>query len=749
MTRLAVWLVLTALSVAGCSCDPPPAGCTSSSECGTGEECVDGMCAARPRVDASQPDAALPRDGGTDAGPTCESAVLCGTPPACCDVGDECVEGLCLAACASGVRCGADLATCCGASQVCVSAACVDPGEACTDSFECAIGSFCEPTLGRCLPQFDPIECVTEPVFGAFDAVEEWSATTDAVRPDCFHPISTPAIVDLDGDAIPEIVVSMACDAGNWQTAVLRALRGGTGETVWVADDADRRLNGRNLIAAGDLDDDGRPEIVAIAENLRVIALRPDGTLLWRSITEVGDPLTVSSSSGGGPTLADLDGDGRPEVILGALVLDATGRRLWQAGSGFLEGTNGGYSGGISVVADIDLDGHPEVIAGRNVYRHDGTPFWTASALGDGYPAVANFDADPQAEVVLVSNGSVAIFDGLDGTLEWGPVVIPGGGRGGAPTVADFDGDGRPEIGIAGAESYTVYDPDGAADVLWSRATEDVSSNATGSSVFDFEGDGVAEVVYADECFMRVYRGSDGHVLLEIPNTSATINEYPLVADVDADGRSEIVIVANDRTPSLRTQCATNNPGWSGARRGVFVYGDARNQWVRTRRIWNQHAYHVTNVTPTGAIPATETPNWTVPGLNNYRQNAQGEGVFNAPDLRVLALEVSLAACPISARLRARVSNEGSLGVGAGVPVAFYRGATATASALLGVVTTTVPLLPGASTVVELDAPLEGDAPYAFLAVVDDDGAGAGTVTECDEGDNAAAIADLDCAIIF
>ncbi|MDI7267733.1 MAG: hypothetical protein QME96_07050 [Myxococcota bacterium] len=261
-------------------------------------------------------------------------------------------------------------------------------------------------------------------------------------------------------------------------------------------------------------------------------------------------------------------------------------------------------------------------------------------------------------------------------------------------------------------------------------------------------------MVYADECHMRVYRGSDGEVLLRIPNSSATIHEYPLVADVDADGRSEIVIVANDAAASIRTQCAAGTPGWSGARRGLFVYGDARNQWVRTRRIWHQHAYHVTNVTPSGTIPAAETPNWTVAGLNNYRQNVQGEGVFNAPDLKVLALEVSLRGCPDAALLRARITNEGNLGAPAGIPVSFYRGAVADPAALIGVVPTVAALLPGAVTVVERTAPLSGTPPFAFLAVVDDDGAGgtgaaAGIIEECDEDDNAAAIGDVACDIIY
>lgn len=694
------------------------------------------------RADATEEDAA-----------TCESAIFCGTPPVCCAEGTECERGACLPVCESGVRCGAEGDVCCGSGQVCISDVCEDPGAECTDSFECPENSFCEPTLGRCLPQFDPVTCETEPVFAPFASTVEREITTSENRPECFHAISAPIAIDLDGDGVPALLSNMACD-DDWEHGVLRAVEGDTGDELWVAE---VDTNGRAGIAAGDIRGDGTVLVIGVTANhaastdrMRIIAFNASGNVVWRSVDGDGNPLRVTGTNGA-PTLADLDGDGRSEVIFGSVVLDSNGVLIWQGTAGGSDGSPPGYAGGISAVADIDLDGFPDIVCGQRAYNRDGSLKWQASTTFDGYPAIGNFDADPQPEVALVANGSVYLLDGMDGSVQWGPVAIPGGGKGGPPTVSDFDGDGVVEIGVAGGASYVVFDPMGDSDILWSQPTIDRSSNATGSSVFDFEGDGRAEVVYQDECHVLVYSGADGEILLQVPSSSATIHEYPIVVDIDADGNSEIVIVANDRSAAIRTQCSDRYPGWSGARAGVFVYGDSSDQWVRTRRVWNQHAYHVTNVGADGSIPTDEDNNWEVEGLNNYRQNVQGAGVYNAPDLEIAGFDVSLEGCPESLRLRARIENVGSLGVPAGVPVAFYETLPG-GPELIGVATTEDALLPGQTTTVELEvsiADLRGDTEFEFRVSADDDGEGGGVVVECNEGGNADALEGVACDLLI
>ena len=352
----------------------------------------------------------------------------------------------------------------------------------------------------------------------------------------------------------------------------------------------------------------------------------------------------------------------------------------------------------------------------------------------------------------MLRPGTVYVLQGQTGAV-LASQTIPGGGFGGAPNIADFDGDGQPDIGTAGASNYVVmrYGGAGMLSVVWSAPTEDDSSSRTGSSVFDFDGDGRAEVVYNDEEFVRIYPGlepacrmsppgpdcngimTDDEILFRDLNSSRTRTEYPVIADVDGDFKAEIVFATSNEANFL-------DPSLLGDA-GIEVWRDRLDNWVGTPAIWNQHSFHITNVGIDGRIPQRESPSWSTPAgapFNSYRRNAQGDRAAQcAPDLVVTDVRQRAARCPLLA-VEVEISNRGCLGVGPGVDVALR---TADGENL-GLARTTEPFAAGGRTLVEVLVSGLGDS-FRFNAVVEVDAEAA--LNECREQNNASSPVSVSC----
>lgn len=548
--------------------------------------------------------------------------------------------------------------------------------------------------------------CIYAPPIGELNPILKWAWTSSSVEPTMLNAMMTPAVIDLDGDGIPEIIFGTTASIGgeNGPVGILRAVRGDTGTEFFNITDINHRITTAGSVAVGDIDNDGRPEIIAVrSSSTQLIAFEHDGTFKWFSST-------IEINQWGALAIADLNGDGIPEIISGRQVLNANGVLLWTGTGGRGQSS---FDAPISIVADVNMDGTPNVIAGNTVYRNNGTILWQNTALPDGWNAVGNFDDDSFPEIVLIANGSVWLLEHT-GTIKWGPVIIPGGGIGGPPTVANYDNDDEPEIGVAGASRYVVFEDNGT--VKWQAVIRDGSSHRTGSSVFDFDGDGAVEVVYRDETHLWIFRGVDGHVLHSTPISSCTWTEYVLVVDVDADHSADIVAVAN------------NNCGF-GPQRGLYVFSSADRSWMPTRPIWNQHSYHITNINDDGSIPRVEQNNWFI--YNNYRQNLLPDRqTADAPDLTssYTRLECNEGAI----RIMARIGNGGATGVPAGVKVGFYDGDPNTDGTLLAMTETVNTLPPGGYEEVQIWLPIGSiiaDALYVFADAEDD-------YQECREDNN-------------
>jgi len=436
-----------------------------------------------------------------------------------------------------------------------------------------------------------------------------------------------------------------------------------------------------------------------------------------------------------------------------------------------------------------------------------------------------------RAEVAVVAAGQARI-ENLAGRVVYGPVSLPSSSGGGPPTIGDFDGDGLPELAAAGSDSYTIFDPDcvdvpdlvrcnsGRTDgILWTQPSQDHSSNITGSSIFDFEGDGRAEAIYADEAFVRVYSGLTGEVVFSQWRSSCTWNENPIVADVDGDFNAELVVPSNEScgtSPSTLgglgydsdaagrildplfsgTRCEENDdclsglcdaglcrctvdrdcgdeldgfvcaappagtPGeggltcraaWLGSVRGIRVYSDVLDRWASSRTIWNQHAYSVTSIREDGTLPRTSewVPNWTEPGLNNFRQNVQGEVQPDTiADLTARRTGEVICTDDGAAYLRVQVCNRGTAPLGTGIPVTFFVGDPSACMVIPDCTWETEEILrPGTCTLVTCVWRDLMEMPTDVTVVANDDGScpSAFGERECHEGNNTTVIPRVFC----
>jgi hypothetical protein len=448
--------------------------------------------------------------------------------------------------------------------------------------------------------------CEVPPYTPHFEPALQWAWTGSPILPEFNQVMMTPAVADVNQDGTPDIVFSSFRDIPNddfdWREGVLRAISGNDGHDLWAVTDPAYRIKAAASIAVGDIDNDGKVEICGIPMDGRgIICYENDGTFKFRTAPDAFD-----YNEWGGPSMADLDGDGTVEILDGNRVYSNTGALKW-VGSDGMGGAQ--YTGPVSFAADLDNDGSQELINGRSIYKADGTLQCANTSVPQGLAAVGNFDGDTKGEIVVSGYGKVSLLDD-DCSVEWS-VTIPGGcvnGCGGAPTLADVDNDGLPEIGVAGENAFTVFETDGS--VKWTSTIQDWSSGKAGATAFDFEDDGHIEFVYADEVSLRIYNGATGAVRWQTRHSSGTTHENPVIADVDGDLAAELVVATNDLA----------YPPYHGIR----VYHDTQEGWARTRPIWNQHAYSVTNVNDNGSIPAHPGKHWQLPKLNTFRANVAG-----------------------------------------------------------------------------------------------------------------------------
>jgi hypothetical protein len=432
------------------------------------------------------------------------------------------------------------------------------------------------------------------------------------------------------GECCVKCVVGPGTELKDMDTSgkgMLRAVQGRDGSDLWSVTDRALMLTALSQIAAGDIDGDNLADIVTVKHHFRtgggqfgmdnkyavgtLLVFDHLGKVKFESETWTGEKETLEQV--GAPTIGDIDGDGQVEIVFERTIFASNGTKLRD-----LTSSNNTGQGGFATLTDLDGDGVMEIIAGNTAFKSDGSVLWTAPrGLRSGPTMVLNIDSDPGPEVVLRNDSlQLHVLDGLTGAIRTGPVSWPPpppDADGNTPSIcpaataaADLDGDGSPEFVIPSGDKVMAIRANGQQ--LWSQPVVDYGGQcgASGAAAFDFEGDGKYEVVYHDLSHMYVFRGTDGTKLYDAPRNSSTLYETPVIADVDNDGHADLVMTNENGIISL-----------PGSNAGVVVLSNVGNNWPATRRVWNQHSYHQSDVNENGSIPRQETASFKT--NNNWR----------------------------------------------------------------------------------------------------------------------------------
>lgn len=552
--------------------------------------------------------------------------------------------------------------------------------------------------------------CEAKPsTFPKFSMALDWGSPNQVA-----DHLTRVTIGDLDRDGVPEVVtVNSVTD----QLFILSGLTGAIKKNLKPGYDLQRE------ILIGNLNNDNCAEIFTygiISKSHYIISYDCNFNELWR--TQIRGNVSTTAGDPVHPGLADFDGDGKVELYCKDMILNA------QTGAILVNSTTDWtYVNGGPVAIDILGTGKLQLVLGCSIYNvnlaagtltlaKSRTEYQTRSnpiKINYHTTSVADYNLDGFIDVLATgsynaNNNTTAFFwdvhnDVLKTYNDYiaGNVTINGcsGSTGayyargwesgmGRINIGDLDGDGK--MNASYVSGKYLYALDDQFNLLWRKDVKEETSGYTGCTLFDFNGDGKSEVVYRDEKFLYIINGVDGATFTQQTCISRTNREYPVVADVDNDGATELCVICGFDDALAQANFCDNTYYENGQ---VRVFRSAAEPWVPARKLWNQHGYFNVNINDDLTIPKVQqnpdaifSSNSCTPGpnrpLNSFLNqapyiNSKGCPVYAAPDLSYISnsLKINPPTCPDqNFTVSFQITNQGDVAVTGVVPITFYNG---------------------------------------------------------------------------
>lgn len=346
----------------------------------------------------------------------------------------------------------------------------------------------------------------------------------------------------IDNKDTSDVVIITFSDDNYTQGGIVRALNGRDGTELWAYENGGVIADARYSPAVGDIDGDGVAEIVVSSASQGVINVLDHNGVIQKQIGQVES----SWRSVANIALFDINQDGFLEILAADGVYDYRSERAlfnyeWSPSPIGVPNNEFEHH-------QVFANGTLYDVNGNVVWHHDAEDtIWFASFANldqDQYPEIfmsvpANASSPEKSSIVVLEH---------DGVVKWqmSDENNPGGG---AQAVSRFLGDdieGASSLGIAYAsyDSINMYNSSG--ELIWSVENDDFGSGKIGVSAFDFDNDGTDELLTQSHSEVRVLDGKTGEVLWAIDNSSSTLWEYPIVVDLEGDDNAELIVVANN-----------------------------------------------------------------------------------------------------------------------------------------------------------------------------------------------------------